>query len=47
MQPIEPGDFVLEYRGKLLAQEECQSRLYSDTESTFLYDFVWQNRRLW
>ncbi|XP_078142365.1 uncharacterized protein LOC144542988 [Centroberyx gerrardi] len=41
--PIEPGDFVLEYRGKLLTQEECQSRCYSDIESTFLFDFEWQN----
>ncbi|XP_047187300.1 uncharacterized protein LOC124849902 isoform X3 [Scophthalmus maximus] len=46
MQPIEPGDFVLEYRGKLLTQEECQSRQYSEIESTFLFDFEWQNRRL-
>uniref|UniRef100_A0A1A8B4Q7 SET domain-containing protein n=1 Tax=Nothobranchius furzeri TaxID=105023 RepID=A0A1A8B4Q7_NOTFU len=27
--PIEPGDFVLEYRGKLLTKEECESRRYS------------------
>ncbi|XP_034565553.1 uncharacterized protein LOC117831136 isoform X3 [Notolabrus celidotus] len=46
MQPIEPGDFALEYRGELLTQEECQSRPYSETESTFLFDFEWQNRHL-
>ncbi|KAL7394755.1 hypothetical protein ABVT39_003470 [Epinephelus coioides] len=46
MHPIEPGDFVLEYRGKLLTQEECQSRQYSEIESTFLFDFEWQNHRL-
>lgn len=46
-QPIEPGDFVLEYRGELLTQEECQSRLYSEIESTFLFDFEWENRCFW
>ncbi|KAG7466582.1 PHD finger 11 isoform X2 [Solea senegalensis] len=45
-QPIEPGDFVLEYRGKLLTQEECQSLTYSEIDSTFLFDFEWQNRHL-
>ncbi|XP_052425570.1 N-lysine methyltransferase KMT5A-A-like [Carassius gibelio] len=44
--PIEPGDFVLEYRGKLLTQEECKSRKYSESESTFLSDFQWQNHHL-
>ncbi|XP_039537928.1 uncharacterized protein LOC120486138 isoform X3 [Pimephales promelas] len=45
-QPIEPGDFVLEYRGKLLTQEESKSRKYSEIESTFLFDFQWQNHHL-
>nr|XP_043874457.1 uncharacterized protein LOC122764223 isoform X2 [Solea senegalensis] len=45
-QPIEPGDFVLEYRGKLLTQEECQSLTYSEIDYTFLFDFEWQNRHL-
>ncbi|XP_052412481.1 uncharacterized protein LOC127957824 isoform X2 [Carassius gibelio] len=44
--PIEPGDFVLEYRGKLLTQVECKSRKYSEIESTFLFDFQWQNHHL-
>lgn len=47
MRPIDPGDFVLEYRGELLTQEECQSRSYSENESTFLFDFEWQNRSMW
>ncbi|TRY99927.1 hypothetical protein DNTS_003746, partial [Danionella cerebrum] len=37
-QPIEPGAFVLEYRGKLISAEECQSRLYTERESTLLLD---------
>ncbi|XP_038149762.1 uncharacterized protein LOC119789070 isoform X2 [Cyprinodon tularosa] len=44
--PIEPGDFVLEYWGKLLTQEECRSRQYSKIESTFLFDFEYRNNRL-
>nr|XP_054586204.1 uncharacterized protein LOC129152238 isoform X1 [Nothobranchius furzeri]XP_054586205.1 uncharacterized protein LOC129152238 isoform X1 [Nothobranchius furzeri] len=44
--PIEPGDFVLEYRGKLLTKEECESRRYSETESKFLFGFKWQNHCL-
>lgn len=35
-KPIEPGDFVLEYRGKLLRQEEWRSKSYLQIESTFL-----------
>ncbi|TRY65421.1 hypothetical protein DNTS_004216, partial [Danionella cerebrum] len=42
-QPINPGAFVLEYRGKLISAEECQSRLYTERESTFLFEFQWQN----
>ncbi|XP_038147926.1 uncharacterized protein LOC119787925 isoform X2 [Cyprinodon tularosa] len=37
--PIKPGDFVLEYRGKL-TQEECRSRQYSEI------DFEYRNNRL-
>ncbi|XP_070408794.1 uncharacterized protein [Nothobranchius furzeri] len=44
--PNEPGDFVLEYRGKLLTKEECESRRYSETESKFLFGFKWQNHCL-
>ncbi|XP_035860441.1 uncharacterized protein LOC118495652 isoform X2 [Sander lucioperca] len=43
-QPIEQGAFVLEYRGELLSKEDCQSRQYSDKQSTFLYEFQWQKR---
>ncbi|XP_029358898.1 N-lysine methyltransferase KMT5A-A-like [Echeneis naucrates] len=46
MHPIEPEDFVLEYRGELFTQAESQSRQYSEIESTFLFDFEWQNCRL-
>ncbi|CAB1435868.1 unnamed protein product [Pleuronectes platessa] len=45
-QPIEPGAFVLEYRGELLSVEDCRSRHYSEKQSTFLFEFLWQNR-LW
>ncbi|XP_062418690.1 uncharacterized protein LOC134129750 [Pungitius pungitius] len=41
-QPIEHGDFVLEYRGELVSLEECQSRQYTGTQSTFLFEFEWQ-----
>uniref|UniRef100_A0A3P9M1A8 SET domain-containing protein n=1 Tax=Oryzias latipes TaxID=8090 RepID=A0A3P9M1A8_ORYLA len=44
-QPIEPGTFVLEYRGELLSMKECQSRSYSEQESTFLFEFEWQNHQ--
>ncbi|MEQ2305126.1 hypothetical protein AMECASPLE_034365, partial [Ameca splendens] len=43
-QPIEQGDFVLEYRGQLLSADKCQTRKYSEKESTFLFEFEWQNR---
>ncbi|XP_014873036.1 uncharacterized protein LOC106936497 [Poecilia latipinna] len=43
-QPIEQGDFVIEYRGRLLPADECQTRKYSGKESTFLFEFEWQNR---
>ncbi|CAB1431615.1 unnamed protein product, partial [Pleuronectes platessa] len=43
-QPIEPGAFVLEYRGELLSVEDCRSRHYSEKQSTFLFEFLWQNR---
>ncbi|XP_013855976.1 N-lysine methyltransferase SETD8-A, partial [Austrofundulus limnaeus] len=42
-QPFEQGDFILEYRGQLLSAEKCQTRKYSEKESTFLFDFEWQN----
>ncbi|XP_054863888.1 N-lysine methyltransferase KMT5A-A-like [Amphiprion ocellaris] len=29
-QPIEPGAFLLEYRGELMSVEECRSRHYSE-----------------
>ncbi|XP_067347081.1 histone-lysine N-methyltransferase set-1-like isoform X1 [Channa argus] len=42
-QPVDPGAFVLEYRGQLISVEECQSRHYTEIESTFLFEFEWQN----
>ncbi|KAM9812124.1 N-lysine methyltransferase KMT5A-A-like isoform X2 [Syngnathus typhle] len=42
-QPSEQGDFILEYRGQLLSVEKCQTSKYSEKESTFLFDFEWQN----
>ncbi|XP_059187548.1 N-lysine methyltransferase KMT5A-A-like [Centropristis striata] len=44
-EPIEQGSFVLEYRGEFISAEECRSRNYSETQSTFLYDFDWQKRQ--
>ncbi|XP_041859755.1 N-lysine methyltransferase KMT5A-A-like isoform X2 [Melanotaenia boesemani] len=37
------GDFVLEYRGKLLQQEPClHTKKDSDVEEVFLFDFQWK-----
>ncbi|XP_034551062.1 histone-lysine N-methyltransferase, H3 lysine-36 specific-like isoform X3 [Notolabrus celidotus] len=44
-EPIEQGSFVLEYRGEFISVEECRSRHYSETQSTFLYEFDWQKRQ--
>ncbi|XP_053181600.1 N-lysine methyltransferase KMT5A-A-like [Scomber japonicus] len=44
-EPIEQGSFVLEYRGEFISAEECRSRNYSETQSTFLYEFDWQKRQ--
>ncbi|XP_034538605.1 uncharacterized protein LOC117812108 isoform X3 [Notolabrus celidotus] len=44
-EPIEQGSFVLEYRGEFISVEECRSRHYSETQSTFLYEFHWQKRQ--
>ncbi|XP_034549926.1 histone-lysine N-methyltransferase, H3 lysine-36 specific-like isoform X5 [Notolabrus celidotus] len=44
-EPIEQGSFVLEYRGEFISVEECRSRHYSETQSTFLYEFYWQKRQ--
>ncbi|XP_059184397.1 N-lysine methyltransferase KMT5A-A-like isoform X2 [Centropristis striata] len=39
------GDFVLEYRGKLLKQDVPLSlRHYDDTEAVFLFDFQWKGK---
>ncbi|KAM4743679.1 histone-lysine N-methyltransferase set-1-like [Anableps anableps] len=43
-QPFEQGEFVLEYRGQLISADKCQTRKYSEKESTFLFEFEWQNR---
>ncbi|XP_073694436.1 uncharacterized protein [Garra rufa] len=43
-QPVEPGAFVLEYKGELVAAEEFQARHYTELQSTFLFDFEWQQR---
>ncbi|XP_030211368.1 uncharacterized protein LOC115542982 isoform X3 [Gadus morhua] len=42
---FEKGDFVVEYRGEIISFEECQSKKYSTTESTYLYEFEWKNHR--
>ncbi|XP_034530166.1 histone-lysine N-methyltransferase, H3 lysine-36 specific-like isoform X5 [Notolabrus celidotus] len=44
-EPIEQGSFVLEYSGEFISVEECRSRHYSETQSTFLYEFDWQKRQ--
>lgn len=45
--PVEPGDFVLEYRGELLEAEECRARHYTELETPFLFEFDWQGRSWW
>ncbi|XP_056336173.1 inactive histone-lysine N-methyltransferase 2E-like [Danio aesculapii] len=44
---IDKGCFILEYRGKLISQEESQIRQnkYSETENTFLFDFDWDGKQ--
>ncbi|XP_060741839.1 histone-lysine N-methyltransferase EHMT1-like [Tachysurus vachellii] len=44
-QPIKQGAFVLEYRGELISLDKCQSRHYSKTQSTFLYEFEWKKQK--
>lgn len=46
-QPIESGSFILEYRGEFFPIKDCQKRKYNDTDSTFLFEFSWQNKRWW
>ncbi|CAJ1081563.1 uncharacterized protein LOC113091074 [Xyrichtys novacula] len=44
-QKIQAGDFVLEYRGELITLEQCKEKCYSETQSTFLYEFQWQKQQ--
>ncbi|KAL1252319.1 hypothetical protein QQF64_020115 [Cirrhinus molitorella] len=43
-QPVDPGAFVLEYRGELITAEESRMRSYNDLENTFLFEYEWQQR---
>ncbi|XP_075338231.1 histone-lysine N-methyltransferase set-1-like [Odontesthes bonariensis] len=43
--PFSKGDFVLEYRGKLLTPDNPPVvETYSETEATYLFDFQWKGK---
>ncbi|CAJ1081816.1 uncharacterized protein LOC124850789 isoform X8 [Xyrichtys novacula] len=46
--PFEKGDFLLEYRGDLISQQECERRLhlYHDHLKAFMFEFRY-NGKLW
>uniref|UniRef100_A0A674MY40 SET domain-containing protein n=1 Tax=Takifugu rubripes TaxID=31033 RepID=A0A674MY40_TAKRU len=42
--PFSKGDFVLEYKGKLLSLDNSATNTYNSTEATFLFDFQWKGK---
>ncbi|XP_026032664.1 histone-lysine N-methyltransferase set-1-like [Astatotilapia calliptera] len=46
--PFQKGDFLLEYRGKLITKEECERRhrVYHDSLKVFMFEFKFDGK-LW
>ncbi|XP_029943204.1 uncharacterized protein LOC115385360 isoform X2 [Salarias fasciatus] len=46
-KPFSKGDFIVEYRGKLLSQDSLSViETYSETQAAYLFDFQW-NGKMW
>nr|XP_024660008.1 N-lysine methyltransferase KMT5A-like [Maylandia zebra] len=47
--PFQKGDFLLEYRGKLITKEECERRhrVYHDSLKVFMFEFKFDGKLWW
>lgn len=48
-EAIYSGDFVVEYRGELLSQKDCEKRIdiYPDSSKVFIFEFEWKGECWW
>lgn len=47
--PIEKRSFVAEYRGEGITQykRDKRQKKYTEKQNSFLFDFEWNNSKLW
>jgi len=47
LAPFNKGDFIVEYRGEMIALIESECRREVNQNTVYMFDFIWQNKKWW